>query len=258
MKLLLYGKNSKNIESLVRNLGFEIVTSNPEVVISHGGDGTLLASERIYPGTPKLPIRDSLICKKCSKHTEEVLLKRLISNTLKLQTYKKLTTPVLYKDLYALNDFVIRNINPIHTIRFKVTSTAGPPESNSGSINSLLIGDGIVVSTTFGSTGYFKSITSKTFNKGFGVAFNNTTEKTPPLFLKDQDTVTFKLIRGKATLSFDNNPDIFNIDEGSELIFKLSDKIAKIYEPEADQSVYKLLKSEIPADTRLRRYRSGS
>ena len=30
-----------------------------------------------------------------------------------------------------------------------------------------------------------------------------------------------------------NNPDIFQIDEGSELIFKLSDQVAKIYEADS-------------------------
>lgn len=219
MKILLYGKNSPNIASLVKKFGMEIVTQNPDVIISYGGDGTLLASERLYPGIPKLPIRNSLICKKCSKHGEEILLKHLIQNSLQLKEYKKLTTTILYKEFYTLNDFVIRNLSPIHTIRFKVIPN-----------NQLFIGDGIVVSTPFGSTGYFKSITNKSFEKGFGVAFNNTTEKVNPLFLKDTDTATFKLVRGKATLSFDNNPEIFNIDEGSEITFKLSDKVAKIYE----------------------------
>lgn len=216
MKVLLFGKASKNIEGLVKNLGFEIVTSNPEVIISYGGDGTLLSAERQYPGIPKLPLRNSRICNKCAKHGDEVILKKLLNNNLSLKEYNKLETTLLYKSFYALNDFVIRNSDPTHTIRFEVN-------------NKYLIGDGIVVTTSFGSTGYFKSITGQTFTEGFGLAFNNTTEKVPPVFLDDKDTVTFKLERGKATLSFDNSPDIFNIDEDSELKFKLSDQVARIY-----------------------------
>lgn len=222
MKALLAGKNSKDINSLVTSLGFEIVAANPDVVISYGGDGTLLYSERKYPEVPKLPIRDSLVCIKCPDHDAKLFLKKLLEGKLQLKQYRKLETTVLYQTLYALNDFVIRNAEPVHAIRFLITD-----------INKLLIGDGIVLSTPFGSTGYFKSITGKTFNKGFGLAFNNTTEKIPPVIFNDEDTVTFKLIRGAATLSFDNNPDIFNIDEGSELVFKLSDKVAKIYELES-------------------------
>lgn len=229
MKVLLHGKNSKNIEKLVKETGFEVVKVNPDTVISYGGDGTLLSAERTYPGIPKLPIRDSLICKKCPNHEESILLKKLLEGKLKLEDYKKLITTFFYKNFYALNDFVVRNSSPIHTIRFKTSIK-----------DRLLIGDGIVVSTPFGSTGYFKSITGQSFEKslpagrqGFGLAFNNTTEKVPPVYLENKDTVTFQLIRGRATLSFDNSPDIFTIDESSELQFKLSDQTAKIYELES-------------------------
>lgn len=223
MKLLLCGKNSKNIEKLVKDLGFQIVTSNPEVIISYGGDGTLLTAERQYPTIPKLPLRNSQICQKCAKHQDETMLKKLLEGRLQLREYRKIMTTILYKNLYALNDFVIRNSDPTHSIRFKTSQTA----------NKLLIGDGIVISTPFGSTGYFKSITGQTFDQGFGLAFNNTTEQIPPAFFKDQDQVIINLVRGKATLSFDNNPDIFVIDEGSEIIFKLSDQVARIYEAES-------------------------
>ena len=217
MKILLFGKNSKNIEELVKKLGFEIVTSDPDVVISYGGDGTLLSSEREYPGIPKLPIRNSEFCNKCAEHEDEQILKKLLQGKLKLKEHRKLETEILYKPFLALNDFVVRNQDPTHTIRFKVTN------------DKLLIGDGVVIATPFGSSGYFKSITGQTFSSGFGLAFNNITEKLAPIFFKNNDQVNFKLIRGKATLSMDNNPDIFIIDEGSELIFKLSDQIAKIY-----------------------------
>lgn len=220
MKVLLSGKNAKNIEELVKSLGLEIVTADPDIIISYGGDGTLLSSERYYPKIPKLPLRNSQFCNKCANHEDEVVLEKLLESSLKLKEYRKLETTLLYKNFYALNDFVIRNSVPTHTIRFKTSKTG----------DKLLVGDGIVISTSFGSTGYFKSITSQTFEKGFGVAFNNTTEKVNPLFLEDEDKITIQLIRGKATLSFDNSPDIFTIDEGSELIFKLSNQVAKIYE----------------------------
>lgn len=226
MKITLSGKNLENIEPLLKNSGVEIVDQNPDLVISYGGDGTLLSSERKYPGIPKLPIRNSAVCKKCPKHDEKNILKLLLSGKLKQKEFKKLKTSVLFKDFFAFNDFVIRNSLPIHSIRFKISI-------NDKLIDKLLIGDGIIVSTSWGSTGYFKSIIGKGFNKGFALAFNNTTEKMDPIFLKDQDIITFHLIRGKATLSWDNNPDIFIIDEDSELKFSPSEKIAKIFEPES-------------------------
>ncbi len=237
MKVALVGRDAEEIVDLVKSFGFEIVTQKPDVVISFGGDGTLLSAERQFPSLPKLPIRNSQLCKKCLNHDDKVVLQRLLEGKLQLTEYKKLETTLLYKNFYALNDFVVRNSDSTHTIRFRVTTplsslrklASSPSRSGQESINNLLIGDGIVIATPFGSTGYFKSITGQTFEDGLGVAFNNTTEKIPPLFLKDEDSLTFQLIRGKATLSFDNSPDIFTIDEGSELIFKMSDQVAKIY-----------------------------
>lgn len=223
MKVLLFGKNSKNIEGLVKDSGFEIVRSNPDVIVSFGGDGTLLSSERQYPGIPKLPIRNSQFCNKCANHQDRRILEDLSNEKLKLKEYKKLHTTFDGKSIYALNDFVIRNEQAIHAIRFQVNGK-------------FFIGDGIIISTPFGSSGYFKSITGESFDEGlpagrqgFGLAFNNTTEKENPVYLNEDDSINFQLVRGKANLSFDNNPDIFNISEGTQVTFDLSDKVARIY-----------------------------
>src|SRR3989344_645328 len=133
MKVIIVGKNTQNIVDLVKNFGFEIVTQNPDLIISFGGDGTLLSAEREYPEVPKLPIRNDQFCHKCSKHEDEVILKKLLNGKLKLKEYSKLETIILYKKFYSLNDFVIRNSDPTHTIRFKTSNS-----------DRLLIGDGIV------------------------------------------------------------------------------------------------------------------
>ncbi len=220
MKIMFVGKNTGEIENLVRRLNFQIVSANPNLIISYGGDGTLLSCERKYPGIPKLPIRNSKICKKCPKHEEKVLLKTLLEKNLPLQEYVKLETTIENQTITALNDFVIRNKEAVHAIRFQI-----PP------INSkLLIGDGIILSTPWGSTGYFKSITQQTFFKGFGLAFNNTIEKIDPIIFKANEEVTFKLIRGHGGLTYDNSHSHYAIKEGSELNFKLSSQKAKIYE----------------------------
>jgi len=253
MKVILQGKNSKNIEGLLKSLGFEIVTSKPEVIISFGGDGTLLSSERNYPGIPKLPIRNSQFCHKCSDHEDKKLLQNLLAGKLKLKTYQKLQTNLYGKDLLALNDFVVRNEEAIHAIRFKISindindfvvrnEEAIHAIRFKISINDIpagfFIGDGVVIATSFGSTGYFKSIIKESFPadfSGFGLAFNNTTEKTTPIYFDeediDMDRAGFQLARGKAILTYDNSPDSFHIAEGTSLEFKIADQVAKIYEP---------------------------
>ncbi|MBI2019812.1 NAD(+)/NADH kinase [Candidatus Daviesbacteria bacterium] len=220
MKVLLVGKNTQKIEPVVKEAGFSIVSENPDVVISFGGDGTLLHAEREHPGIPKLPIRDSQFCHKCSDHEEKTLLKKLLENQLTLKTYKKLKTEVSGKTLLALNDFSIRNAHPTHAIRFRIR-------------DKLYIGDGIVVSTPFGSSAYFKSITNQSFSSGFGVAFNNVTEDIKPLFLNEYEEIKFELVRGTADLTSDNSPDVYRINEGSSISFSLSDDVAKIYEADS-------------------------
>lgn len=228
MKTLIVGKETAEVEKKAKDMGFELVTENPDVIISYGGDGTLLSAERQYPSIPKLPIRNSKICIKCPKHEEEILLKGLYEGRLLLGIFKKLETIIFYKKIYALNDFVIRNIEPIHAIRFKIFQDDIPT-------GPLYIGDGIVLATSFGSTAYFKSITGESFEdpQKWALALNNTTENIGPDYPEDDDQIGFKLVRGKATLSFDNSPEIFTIDEGSEISFKLSDQAARIYEAES-------------------------
>ncbi|MBI2022824.1 NAD(+)/NADH kinase [Candidatus Daviesbacteria bacterium] len=272
MKVLLYGKNAQTISDLASSLGFEIVSSHPDMIISYGGDGTLLASEREFPNIPKLPIRDSKVCKKCSDHTEEALLKLLKEGRLKSEEKIKLEAVFEDHKLYALNEIVIRNLTPIHAIRFEVAInnrlitpkliTASPERSRlrpdvgeakvkacaanelrSGlSLNNrkprtlsprkLIIGDGVVIATAFGSTGYFKSVTGKTFETGINLAFNNTTEKIEPLFLNKWDLIKIKIIRGPAALSVDNNPKIPTLKEYDEVKIKVSDKTTTIFVPE--------------------------
>lgn len=219
MKVLLHGRNTKNIASLVKSLGFRVVTISPDVVISYGGDGTLLASERLYPGIPKLPIRDSLVCKKCSEHEEKAVLKALLDGELHLKEYRKLSTKIASRDLHALNDFVIKNANQIHAVRFNIN-------------NNFFIGDGIVVSTPFGSTGYFNTITGQIFTTGFAVALNNVVGNRSRVIKKDEGSrVDFRLVRGQAILTYDNSPETFPLSEGAKLSFQLSAQVGRIYEP---------------------------
>lgn len=216
MRVLLAGKNLKDIAGLVKSAGLEITQSNPDLILSYGGDGTLLSAERKYPGIPKLPIREVSKYTKCASHKENVLLSLLLENKLSLKKYEKIETTIENQVVLALNDFVIRNKEAVHAIRFE---TQGK----------YLIGDGIVIATPLGSTGYFKSITQTTFSKGFRVAFNNTTEKVDPIILGPSDKVYFKLIRGHGGLTYDNSHNQYTIKEDTQIIFKQSLQKARIY-----------------------------
>lgn len=223
MRVLLFGKKSVEIKSLVQSLNLEIVKKDPEVVVTYGGDGTLLSSEVKFPSIPKLGIRDNAICIKCQNHKDEVVLQKLKGGTLKLSKINKLEGEILGRKILATNDFVIRNTLQMHAIRFNAFK-------NGKQINNLIIGDGIVATTTFGSTGYFQSITRTSFQKGLGLAFNNTTENLQPIYFCRKDIIKIVIVRGPATLTYDNSLVTFKLEGGSEITFKESPEKLLIYE----------------------------
>ncbi|MEM7816858.1 MAG: hypothetical protein QXZ20_03015, partial [Candidatus Aenigmatarchaeota archaeon] len=99
---------------------------------------------------------------------------------------------------------------------------------NAKKITNELIGDGIVISTPYGSRGYFKSITRKTFEKGIGIAFNNTTKKMKPMIIDDNSIIEILINRGKGVIAFDNNPRLIRIKDRDVIKIKKSEKKARI------------------------------
>ena len=137
-----------------------------------------------------------------------------------IKEYTKIEALYKRKKFTATNDFVIRNRTPVHALRFEV-------QVNEKKLPQL-IGDGIVVSTCFGSTGYFESITGEKFNKGLGLAFNNTTTNRKHMFLDENSTIKLKIIRHRAHFGVDNDPEIQTISPGETITFRSSKQVAKI------------------------------
>lgn len=223
IKVGLFGKNSDSIRHLIPEYGLEFVDDKPDVIVSYGGDGTLLSAERKYPSIPKLPIRDSKVCKKCPLHTTEHLLQKLSEGIIKLEEYPKLEAKFGAEEVLALNDLVIRNSTPMHALRFRVYLNEKLIREE------VIIGDGIVATTVFGSTGYYQSITRKTIDKDFALAFNNTTFHIEPVKFSKHDKLRVEIIRGPGSLSSDNNPKLLFLKEGDSLTIQPSSHSAQIY-----------------------------
>ena len=220
----IYGKTPEKTARLRKELkehGFTFDARKPNLVISYGGDGTFLRAERKYPGIPKALFRFSKICKKCHDfpidHAIELLKKRKFT----LSTHNKLEATAGKHKLLAVNDVIIRNKDVTQALRFTLTV-------NGKQIDDEFLGDGIVVATTFGSTGYFYSITRKTFSKGIGLAFNNPVKKQSPLFLKDNARIVLKVTRGEAVLAIDNGPQRITVKEGKLIHINVSRKKTKL------------------------------
>ena len=225
MKVCITGRNPENIISLINSSfkEFTIVEENPDLVIAHGGDGTLLEAERRFPGVDKLPIRDMQTAPRCSVHSS---LENYISSFL----CKKLNKTPLIKiagfkndeSLIGLNDIFIHNVDRGGALRYFVFLD-GKPYGNE------VIGDGVGISTVHGSTAYYRSITHSIFKIGIGLAFNNSTEVTNHLVLPEETIIKIKLTRGPAIIVADNSPERIYLSEGDEVILKKIDKKAYIY-----------------------------
>jgi NAD+ kinase len=91
-----------------------------------------------------------------------------------------------------------------------------------------IVGDGVVVSTPFGSTAYYRSITRGIFHLGIGLAFNNSIEQVDHLVLREDATIRVRITRGPAVVVADNHPDLIALDEEEEVTIRKDDGSAVI------------------------------
>ena len=194
---------------------YEIVTVNPEFVISFGGDGTLMGAEYQYPTIPKLFLKNSKIAKLAPKIPNEEILKKFFADEYTLSEQMKLSFSVGNRHAEALNDVVIHNENPRHAIRYI-------PHVNGNAMYTEVIGDGIVCATPLGSSGYYRSITDSVFEVGVGLAFNNSTEQTDHIILKENSVLTIEITRGPAFCYADNQEESYTLKTGDVVTIQKS------------------------------------
>ena len=217
-RVLLIGRNLDDLIPHIPN-GVELVSDNPDFIICHGGDGTLLGAERSYPGIPKLALRDSRSNPKCPQHAVE----KVLAMDLKPKKFMKMeVVDSKGRVVVGVNDIVLHNADPCSAIRYHIWIDGEP-------FLQQIVGDGLVASTPFGSSAYYKSITGSTFNVGFGIAFNNSTEPMNHLVLSDESTVEVMVTRGPAILFADNDPSRLNLSSGDKFTIRPSKDSATFY-----------------------------
>jgi len=212
-------RNSNKLRKTLEHLGFKY-SRRAQFIISLGGDGTFLYSERKTPGIPKLLIRDNNICKKCDNHEFDELFTKIMLKNFVFMEFFKLEATFRRKKYIATNDFILRNKTPTHALRFLVEID--------GKESKLYIGDGVVIATTFGSTGYYYSITKQKIVNGIGLAFNNVTGKVNQKVLHENSVIKIKILRHEAHFGIDNDPKIQVARENETITIKQSKKTAKI------------------------------
>ncbi|MCF7853952.1 MAG: hypothetical protein K9N51_04070 [Candidatus Pacebacteria bacterium] len=222
MRAAICGRNLEDLYPLLRDLPIEVDNNVPDVVISYGGDGALLGAERTYPGIPKCPIRDSRTTPKCRIHGEEAILKQLVDGKLPITRLTKIkATKDGEKRAVGLNDIVINRLIVSSAVRYRIWLDdelyAHP-----------IVGDGLVVSTPFGSTGYYRSITHSLFRLGIGLAFNNSTEPINHLVIEESSCIRVEILRGPAMLVADNDPEYTDLETGDYVDILQADEQATI------------------------------
>jgi len=214
MRIAVRGRNLAGLLPLLEARGVDCVEESPDLVISYGGDGALLGAEREFPGIPKCPVRDSPSNPKCPRHGEDAILDLLFSGELPETRLTKVQATVGSEvRAIGLNDIVIsRRLIP-SAVRYRIWLDGELYASQ-------IVGDGLVVSTPFGSTGYYRSITNSLFRLGLGLAFNNSAEPVNHLVIAEDSEVAVLILRGPATLVADNDPQQAPLNTGDVVTLK--------------------------------------
>lgn len=207
------------LEERESEIKIKIDYRNPEIILCYGGDGSLLFSEREYPRIPKIFIHKKNDIKKIKEIIEDILKNKskiIFKELPKLEVYVNNKM----QDTLAMNDVNI-HYTPPEALRFFL-------KIDRKIVTKELVGDGVVISTPFGSNGYFKSITRKTFNRGIGVAFNNTTERMKPIILDENSEIEIILTRGKGCIAIDNLQKLIKIKSGDSIKIRRAKEKARV------------------------------
>ena len=227
LKVKLVGRNLDDLRPLLVPYPVRLLAdgdnATPDLVISHGGDGSLLGAEREFPGIPKFAIRDHRNNPKCPQHDEQVLLQKLFAGEMDVQYLPKLTAITeAGGQLDGINDVVVSREVHLGAIRTRILE-------NGRVLRHQVISDGVVFCTAFGSTGYFQSITRGNFQRGIGIAFSNSMDGDSFTVLPEDASLELELLRGPACLVADNHPRILPLADGARLKLRLTQQATLVF-----------------------------
>ncbi len=218
---IVFRRDPSMAKKVLASGGFEIVEDNPDFVICFGGDGTVLFGERKFPEIPKLIIKTSRACRMYDYSLKDLtaLLSKIKAGNYQIHSEMKIETEAKGKKLVGLNEIQIHPRIPIYAIRFSL--------STNGKEYSDLIGDGVIIASPFGSTGYYAATGGKAFEKGIGISFNNLhRRKEESVIVSENHVISLKISRGPAWLFADNNEDFVELIAGDTVTIKKSESIA--------------------------------
>lgn len=225
-------RNIQQISQALNMFGHDIDNNKPDFIITYGGDGTILYSERKYPGIPKITIKAGSIGSRCMysiEDLEDVLIK-IDNGEYKFKEEIKLETNFQGKKYLSLNEMQLHNSSPIRAVRFSVYIEDEPLFDN-------VIGDGVIIATPFGSSAYYTSVGGEKFDKGIGIVLNNPYNVKEKPVVKEQlkllidegfdYNINIKILRDDGLLLFDNDDKMIKVKADDNIVVKRSKDIAK-------------------------------
>lgn len=222
----------------LREHGYEVTEEYDDdvVVVTLGGDGSILYAARTFPNPRILPVRtgDSE-GNRTTVESDELLdtLEELENSTAvttsehrKIAAYRDGTQ--LRGGFEALNDINLHHLSPVRAAIFTVRIH----DRGETRVFERCIGDGVVVATPFGSTGYYRAIANGRFTDGLGVAFNNvhSPADTPGHVVASKDARIELESAGNgrssgAVLARDDTDDTVELSEGPVEIRRTEDTV---------------------------------
>ena len=218
---VVFRRDPSDVKNVLVSEGFELVDDDPDFVVCYGGDGTVLFGERKFPGVPKLVVKTSRACRMYDYDPKDlrVLLSKIKSGDYHLYSEMKVESEAKGKRLVGLNEIQVHLKMPIYAVRFSL--------SVDGKMYRDLVGDGVIVASPFGSTGYYEATGGKCFKSGIGVSFNNLHRNKVESFVVPEDSVIqLSISRGPAWLLADNNEDFIELDAGDKMTVRKSRSVA--------------------------------
>ena len=221
MKFFVYSYLKKDfISKEIKNHGFKIDKEKPDFVFVYGGDGIILEAERKYPGVLKIPIRAHP-----SKHLEKFytpkqlkkILKSIKTGKYRIKKFEKVECNFKGQKLTGLNEIQIHNTKPYKALRFSLNID--------GKTIQDLTGDGVIISTPYGSTAYYSVAGGKPFSKGIMLGFNNVIQRKKPVRIKKY--AKLRVIRETGWIISDNNPKMLKIKPNEQILIKKSKDTAR-------------------------------
>ena len=217
----VYGADGEKIRALFEGRGYVHDESSPDFVVSYGGDGTLLRSETAYPGVAKLFLKNTLIGKLAQTKENDEVVEGFVAGKFSIKEVHKIEAHVGESHLVGAMEVTVHNKDPRSALRFKV-------KLDDEEMHHALIGDGVIVCNTLGSTAYYRSVTDSYFETGIGLAFNNSTEQADHIVLKNDRVITIEITRGPGAVFADNQDAMIDVNDGDSVRIHESKEIMRL------------------------------